>query len=584
MSTTIKTLTSPEELFKKSKKVGATSIEKGILLVKQALVLAQKQSKHDLVFDLLLCIIKSCRFQGKGFECLEYCHKANRLLNRRFPSDTIKRSLLYREFGTLYSNAFHDHASGLEYTLKSLSMNNPDLIGALSNNIGTTYSYLGQFDKALPYLKKAKQACIDEDNKLHLPYVHASFAEFYHLQNKIPEAILSYKAGIVAANEAYRYVSNIHNVAYIHSYNVLGLAELYLKTKEYSSLTKQIEEVYKHSGKFSLDGVHSDTMILEGKMYLALKEEAFFKELFNRAITFCEEKDLVDALDFWYSKMIELCESKNKYKEALLYSKALIKNKERKTAKTENLKIVGVLKDKEVEILELENRNREIQIQRDQLEQVAYIVAHDLKTPLQNISHFISLFLRKYQNELNSEHKFYLDFAIDNSKKLHLMLDELLIYFSIHEIKASHSATDLRILLPKIIQENKTFISKKKGIITYNNLLTVNMQSNHICFVLSRMIKNGLKFSRNGIPPKINIEVIELAKEHRIQISDNGIGLDSKYKHQIFDLFKQLDKNNYSGIGMSLAICKKIIGLYGGTIQVNSNSDNGVTFEFNIPK
>ncbi len=584
MSATNTTLISPEELFIESKRIGATSVEQGIYLVKEALVLSQKQSKHELEFDLLLCIAKSCRFQGKGFESLEYCHKANRVLNKWFPTNKIKRSHLYREFGTLHSNFFNDHVSGLEYSLKSLSMNNPELIGVLNNNIGTTYSHLGQFEKALPYLIEAKAYFAKKNDQHTLPYLDATFAEYYQLQGRIPEAIDSYKNGIHNAKKAYETIPNLHSLSYIHSYNILGLAGLYLKTSEYALLTKQLEDVYEISIKFSLPGVQSEAMILEGKMYLALNEEAFFKELFVRAINFCEKKNMFDALDFWYKEMIELCESKDKLKEALFISKALIKNKEQKALKTDSINIVAVLKDKEIEIMELENQKREIEVQRDQLEQIAYVVAHDLKTPLHNISHFISLFLRKIDPKLPSTQKFYLDFAVDNSKKLHAMLDELLIYFSINRIKSLSLTSNLNLMIPKIIDDNIELITTKEASLSYSKLPNVKMHPKHLRIILSRMIDNSLKFSRNEIPPKIKIEVRELKNEHRIRIIDNGIGLESEYKHQIFDLFKQLDKNNYSGVGMSLAICKKIIALYGGTINVDTNISEGTAFEFNIPK
>lgn len=584
MAFTVKTQKSPEELFKKSKRVGATSIEQGILLVKEALVLAQKQSKHELEFDLLLCLAKYCRFKGKGFESLAYSHKANRVLNKWLPYDKIKRSYLYRELGTLYSIFFKDHATSLEYTLKSLSMNNPEIFGMLNSNIGTVYIYTGQFDKALPYLNKAKKIFIEDNNQVSLSYVHASFGEYYQLQNKTSKAITAYQNGITAAERAYKNASKVHNVAFIHCFNSLGLAELYLIKGNYTSLTKLIEKNYLIANKFTLHGVHSNTMVLEGKMYLALEEETYFKKLFHRAVSFCEQKGMLDPLDFWYKQMIELCEQKHAYKEALQYSKALNKNKEAKELKTEKKTFVDTLKNKEVEIMELEKRNNEIQTQRDQLQKIAYVVAHDLKTPTQNISHFISLFLRKYKNKLKLEEKFYLDFAIDNSKTLHSMLDELLIYFSIDKIKLPQPTCDLKGLFPKILEEHKALINKKKAIISSKNLSPVNMQEKHLTFILSRMIKNSLKFSRKDTPLKINIELIELPNDHRIVISDNGIGVDAKYKHQIFDLFKQLDKNNYRGVGMSLAICKKIIGLYGGTVQVRSNPDQGATFQFNIPK
>ncbi len=577
-------LKSPEELFRESKKVGEKSIKKGISLVKEALQLARKQLKHELEFDLLLCIGKSCRFEGKGFESLEYCHKANRVLNRSFPNDTIRRSQLFREFGTIYSNCFQDHLTGLEYSLKSLRQENPDLTGILYNNIATTYTQLGQFDQALPFLLKAEKLLTSEENHFTSSYINATFAEYHLKTGEITKAIHSFKKGIDASIKAYKTNSNTHNIAYVHGHNILGLAGLYLKNEAYTKLTKQIENLYDLAAKFSLPGVQSKTMILEGKMYLALNEEVFFTTLFNQAVSYCKGRDMYDELDFWYKKMIELSESKNKFKEALSYSKALIANKEQKNAKTEKINLVAVLKEKESEILELEHQKRKIQAQRDQLEQIAYIVAHDLKTPLHNISHFISLFIRKLNYKLPKNIQHHLDFAVDNSKKMHAMLDELSIYYSIKKNGNLDQYANLNFLLADILNENEALILEKNASIAYNDLSTIRMHPSHLKIILNRMIQNSLKFANQKKPAKLFIEMTELPKEHQISISDNGIGIESKYHDQIFEPFKQLNKEQFGGIGVSLAICKKIINLYNGHISLESNKEEGVNFTFTIPK
>ena len=97
---------------------------------------------------------------------------------------------------------------------------------------------------------------------------------------------------------------------------------------------------------------------------------------------------------------------------------------------------------------------------------------------------------------------------------------------------------------------------------------------------------NGLKFRRDGIPPLITISShLKYDNMVRVEVQDNGIGIDKEHHEQIFIMFKRLNsRERYSGSGIGLAICQKIVQRHDGEIGVESTPDEGSTFWFTLPK
>jgi len=104
--------------------------------------------------------------------------------------------------------------------------------------------------------------------------------------------------------------------------------------------------------------------------------------------------------------------------------------------------------------------------------------------------------------------------------------------------------------------------------------------------LFQNLIGNGLKFHKEGIPPEITIRAQGVEnKMIRIEVEDNGIGIDEKYYEQLFTMFKRLhSRAEYEGTGIGLASCKKIVGRHGGNIGVKSTLGKGSTFWFTLPR
>jgi len=128
-------------------------------------------------------------------------------------------------------------------------------------------------------------------------------------------------------------------------------------------------------------------------------------------------------------------------------------------------------------------------------------------------------------------------------------------------------------------------IIEKNVVFEYEDLPVIKAASTPLLRVLSNLINNSIKYSRNGIPPIIKLVVKDIGSHCEFIIKDNGIGINDQFKEKIFVIFQRLhSRDEYSGTGIGLAICKKIVENHGGMIWVNSKEGIGSSFHFTIQK
>jgi signal transduction histidine kinase len=135
--------------------------------------------------------------------------------------------------------------------------------------------------------------------------------------------------------------------------------------------------------------------------------------------------------------------------------------------------------------------------------------------------------------------------------------------------------------------EMATLLDETRGTIhTPEPLPPVRADPSQIHRLFQNLIGNGLKFHQEGIPPEIIIRAHGVEnKMIRIEVEDNGIGIDEKYHEQLFVMFKRLHSQaQYEGTGIGLAICKKIVERHGGAIGIKSTPGKGSTFWFTLPR
>lgn len=226
---------------------------------------------------------------------------------------------------------------------------------------------------------------------------------------------------------------------------------------------------------------------------------------------------------------------------------------------------------------------KEMTIQNEELKQFAYITSHDLKEPLRTISGFISIIQRKYAKHFDEKGLEYLQFVIDSANRMGDLLTGLKSFVTVDfdTIEDQLVETDAQKILDDSLANLKLkFLETNTSVVTPNKLPLVQGHPQYLSQLFQNLLLNAVKFCKNDPIIKITWE----NKEDHIQFafSDNGIGIDAKFQERIFNLFNRLDKNNYEGTGMGLAICKKVVLLHKGTMWVESDGVNGSTFFFTL--
>ena len=113
---------------------------------------------------------------------------------------------------------------------------------------------------------------------------------------------------------------------------------------------------------------------------------------------------------------------------------------------------------------------------------------------------------------------------------------------------------------------------------------TVRMRESHLSQIFQNLLGNAIKYRNEGRQPVIEISTRKLGSNWIFTIADNGIGVPAAYKESIFGIFQRLHTDNkYSGTGMGLAICKRIVERYRGQIWVESDYGEGARFSFSVP-
>lgn len=216
------------------------------------------------------------------------------------------------------------------------------------------------------------------------------------------------------------------------------------------------------------------------------------------------------------------------------------------------------------------------------LEQFAYIASHDLQEPLHMISSFVDLLVRRAENKLGDKEKEYLEFIKQGSKQAKVLIEDLLEYSRTGR-GVPLEKVNLHDVMKQVESSLKPAIQESKASIRYNGLPTVKAGHVEMLRLFQNLISNAIKY-RSQEPPEINITYSRKDDNMWLfSVTDNGIGIDQKYHDRIFAMFQRLhSKAEYSGTGIGLAICKKIVEYHGGKIWVESEPGKGARFYFTI--
>jgi len=229
------------------------------------------------------------------------------------------------------------------------------------------------------------------------------------------------------------------------------------------------------------------------------------------------------------------------------------------------------------------NYTHELQRSNVELEQFAYIAAHDLQEPLRMVASYTELLRERYQGKLDDRADKYIGYAVDGAQRMQRLLNDLLEYSRVGSRAKALQATDAESVLSAVLRGLQKAVEANQAVIVREKLPMVLADEVQLGQVLQNLIGNALKFHGEHAPRiRVRAEVAE--KMVRFAVADNGIGMEKESSGRIFQMFQRLHtREEYEGSGIGLAIAKKIVERHGGTIWFDSVPGEGTTFYFTIP-
>ncbi len=219
-----------------------------------------------------------------------------------------------------------------------------------------------------------------------------------------------------------------------------------------------------------------------------------------------------------------------------------------------------------------------------ELKQFAYVASHDLQSPLRSISGFVQLLKLEYEGKLDEQAQDWIRRTVGAIGQMQRLIRDLLSYSRVD----ARSLPFTRIPFLDIVRDAVTLLESSLrdsgGRVTWDELPVVMGDRSQLVQLIQNLVGNGLTYHGDK-PPHIHLSAERSGQEWIFSVRDNGIGIDPKYREQIFEIFKRLhDQKEYPGTGIGLAVCRRVVNRHGGRIWVESELGHGSTFHFTIPE
>jgi len=233
----------------------------------------------------------------------------------------------------------------------------------------------------------------------------------------------------------------------------------------------------------------------------------------------------------------------------------------------------------------LQQRTAELEVLNKELEGLAYSISHDLRAPLRHIDAFATLLEKEAGPALSKEAKGFLDIILQSAHSMSNLLDHLLAFSRLSRAELFPQTVDLNAALEDVVNKLSWENQGRNMVWKKHRLPQVCGDPAMLQQVLTHLISNAIKFTRDRNPAEIEIGCREDSAEVIVFVRDNGVGFDMQYADKLFGIFQRLHRaEEYEGVGLGLASARRIIAQHGGRTWAEAKVNRGATFYFSLPK
>jgi light-regulated signal transduction histidine kinase (bacteriophytochrome) len=237
------------------------------------------------------------------------------------------------------------------------------------------------------------------------------------------------------------------------------------------------------------------------------------------------------------------------------------------------------------EAAQKEKARRELERSNRELEEFAYVASHDLQEPLRTVASYTQLLQRRYKGRLDGDADEFIDAAVEGAQRMQALIQDLLAYSRVGSRPEEDVAVDLGAVVEDVRKALRQAVADAGAeVVVAKALPTVVGRPRQFEQLLQNLVGNAVKFRDPARPCRVEVSAEAIPGGWRVEVRDNGIGIDPRHFDRIFQIFQRLHaRDEYPGTGIGLAICKRIVELNGGRIGVESTPGQGSAFWFTVP-
>ena len=217
--------------------------------------------------------------------------------------------------------------------------------------------------------------------------------------------------------------------------------------------------------------------------------------------------------------------------------------------------------------LELEQQAEDLRRSNDELEQFAYVASHDLQEPLRKVASFCQMLQRRYSGQLDEKADQYIEFAVDGAKRMQQLINDLLLFSRVGRTSEGMTTVDTAAAAGHAVSALAAARKQARAQVDIGDLPELTGDETLLTQLFQNLIGNAIKFRAPGRAPRVELRAVREDEFWHFTCADNGIGIDPEYAERVFVIFQRLHpKDQFTGTGIGLSLCKKIVEYHGGRI------------------